>query len=118
MMTMVAMILRSDSLSFGWLYHLFNSAIIGGLFALMFGPLVRSYPTALGWGTLYGFGWWVLGGLILMPLFLGMPAFAPLADAAMRSSAAGSLLGHLVFGLALGPVFHALRQTRIELPVG
>jgi hypothetical protein len=32
MMAMVAKILRSDSLGVGWLYHLFNSAVIGAIF--------------------------------------------------------------------------------------
>ena len=32
MMGMVAQVVGSSSLAVGWLYHLFNSAVIGGLF--------------------------------------------------------------------------------------
>ena len=103
MMAMVAMILGSKSLAVGWLYHLFNSAVIGALFGLLFGRRARrGTGAALGWGAIYGLLWWVLGALILMPLFLGMPAFAPLIMPPMRMVALGSLMGHLLFGLILG----------------
>lgn len=105
MMAMVAMVVNSKSVLVGWLYHLFNSAVIGGLFGLLLGNLVRGYGSGLGWGALYGIVWWVLGALILMPLLLGMPALAPLQMQMMRPVAWGSLMGHLIFGLILGGVF-------------
>ena len=43
-----------------------------------------------------------------MPLFLGMPAFAPLVMAPMRPVAMGSLMGHLIFGVILGGEFAML----------
>jgi hypothetical protein len=48
------------------------------------------------------------GGLILMPLLLGMPAFAPLMMEMMRPVAMGSLMGHLLYGLILGGGFAML----------
>ena len=39
MMAMVAMVVGSTSIAVGWLYHLFNSAVIGALFAFF---LVRA----------------------------------------------------------------------------
>ncbi len=59
----------------------------------------------------YGVLWWVLGGLILMPVFLGMPTFAPLQMPMMRGVALGSLLGHVIFGVILGAGFVSLRRT-------
>ncbi len=102
MMAMVAQIVKSDSLAVGWLYHLFNSAVIGGIFGLLVGNRTLTYGTALQWGALYGVGWWILGGLVLMPLLLGMPAFAPLMMEPMRPVAMGSLMGHVVYGLIQG----------------
>lgn len=102
MMGMVAMVVRSQSLFVGWVYHLFNSAVIGAIFALLLGSQVRGYVSSVLLGLLYGFGWWILGGLVLMPLFLGMPALAPLAMVDMRPVAFGSLLGHVMYGLILG----------------
>ena len=64
------------------------------------------------WGALYGFVWWILGGLILMPALLGMSPFAPLMMAPMRPVAMGSLIGHLIYGLILGGVFPWLAPTQ------
>lgn len=105
MMMMVAKVVRSESLAVGWLYHLFNSAVIGAIFGWLFGDRARTWGAGLGWGALYGVAWWVVGAQILMPILLGMPAFAPLMMPPMRMVAMGSLLGHLIFGLILGATF-------------
>jgi uncharacterized membrane protein YagU involved in acid resistance len=105
LMGMVAMVVRSDSLLIGWLYHLFNSIVIGGCFGLLVGGYVTSYRAGLSWGALYGFGWWILGGLTLMPLLLGMPVFAPVLMEPMRPVALASLVGHLMYGVILGVSF-------------
>jgi uncharacterized membrane protein YagU involved in acid resistance len=111
MMSMVAMVVGSQSLVVGWLYHLFNSAVIGALFALLLGGRTHGFASGLGWGAAWGVLWWVLGALILMPILLDMPAFAPLRMPPMRPVAMGSLVGHLVYGLILGVVFVRLRAT-------
>ena len=117
MMGMVAKILGSTSLVVGWIYHLFNSAVIGGLFGFLLGQRAqRSTGAALRLGALYGLVWWVLGGLVLMPLFLGMPALAPLMMSAMRMVALGSLMGHVLFGLILGWAYVGLRARRRGTP--
>jgi len=108
MMAMVAMVVRSDSLAVGWLYHLFNSAVIGALFGAALGSRVHNVGSGIGWGAVWGFVWWTLGGLILMPLFLGMPAFAPVQMPPMRMVAMGSLIGHLIYGVITGFAFARL----------
>jgi hypothetical protein len=118
MMAMVAKVVGSTSLAIGWLYHLFNSAIIGGLFGWILGGKIGGFGSGLAWGAGYGLLWWVLGGLILMPIFLGMPAFAPLQMPMMRPVAFGSLMGHLMFGLILGAAFVPLRRTATPAPLG
>ena len=105
MMQMVAMVVRSDSLVAGWLYHLFNSAVIGALFGWLFGQRAQGYGAGLGWGAAYGVIWWILGAQILMPIFLGMPPFATLIMPEMRMVGLGSLMGHILFGLILGAAF-------------
>jgi hypothetical protein len=110
MMGMVAKVVHSDSMVVGWLYHLVNSAVIGAIFGWLFGGRSQKFGAGLGWGTLYGFVWWILGGLILMPLFLGMPPFAPVQMAPMRPVAMGSLVGHLIYGIILGGGFAGLKQ--------
>jgi len=110
MMAMVAKVVRSESIAIGWLYHLFNSAVIGAVFGWLPGNRVHGYGAGLGWGALYGGAWWILGALILMPMFLGMPAFAPLTMEMMRPVAMGSLIGHLIYGIILGASFVLLRH--------
>ena len=110
MMAMVAKVVRSDSMAAGWLYHLFNSAVIGAIFAWLLGGRSQNFVAGLGWGAAYGFAWWILGGLILMPLFRGMPAFAPLQMEPMRPVAMGSLVGHLIYGIILGGGFALLKR--------
>ena len=116
MMAMVAMVVRSHSLLVGWLYHLFNSAVIGAIFGWLLGNQVRGYASGLGWGAVYGFAWWILGALILMPILLGMPAFAPLRMPMMRPVAMGSLVGHLIFGLVLGAGYVWLSRRSSAAP--
>jgi hypothetical protein len=117
MMAMVAKVVGSTSLAVGWVYHLFNSAVIGGLFGWILGRRVHSYANAAGWGAGYGVAWWVLGGLILMPVFLGMPVLAPIRMATMRPVALGSLVGHVLFGVILGAAFLPFRGMVRHPPV-
>ncbi|MGH6927488.1 MAG: hypothetical protein ACREEV_04145 [Dongiaceae bacterium] len=102
---MVGQIVGSSTVGVGWLYHLFNSAVIGAIFGWLLGDRVHGYASALGWGAAYGFAWWIIGGLILMPILLGMPAFAPLMMPPMRMVGIGSLVGHLIYGSILGGAF-------------
>jgi len=110
MMAMVAKVVRSDSIAVGWLYHLFNSAVIGAIFGWLLGSRSQTFGAALGWGAGYGFAWWIVGGLLLMPVLLGMPPFAPLLMAPMRPVAMGSLVGHLIYGVILGAGFAMLTR--------
>ena len=57
MMAMVAQVVGSSSLAVGWVYHLFNSAVIGGIFGWLLGPKTADRTgraTVLGAG--YGIG--------------------------------------------------------------
>jgi hypothetical protein len=109
MMGMVAMVVGSQSLVVGWVYHLFNSAVIGALFGALVGARVGGYGSGATWGALWGIVWWVLGGLILMPIFIHLAPFAPLRLPPMRPVAWGSLAGHLIYGVILGAAFVRLR---------
>jgi uncharacterized membrane protein YagU involved in acid resistance len=107
---MVGQIVGSPTVGAGWLYHLFNSAVIGAIFGWVFvDRSAGGYRAVLGLGALYGLAWWIIGGLVLMPLMLGMPAFAPLTMPPMRTVALGSFAGHLVYGLILGIAYVMLR---------
>ena len=93
---MVGQIVGSPRIGIGWVSHLFISVLIGAIFGWLVGDRVRGYASALGWGAGYGFVWWILSGLILMPVLLGMSAFAPLMMPPMRTVTMSSLVGHLI----------------------
>ena len=105
MMAMVAMVVRSSSIAVGWIYHLFNSLVIGAIFAWLLGTRATTVGSGLAWGALYGVVWWIIGGQVLMPMALGMAPFASLMMAPMRMVAVGSLIGHIIYGLILGGLF-------------
>lgn len=101
MMPMVAQLIGSEAVGVGWLVHLFNSALFGAIFAVLFGRWAQSFGPAIGIGLGYGILWWVLGALVIMPVWLGMSEmiFQVGQDQWL------SLMGHLVYGLLLGVVY-------------
>jgi hypothetical protein len=105
---MIGKIVGVENVVGGWLYHLFNSAVIGAIFGLGVYTLRArlSYGTGAVWGAIYGMIWWVLGGLVLMPLMLGMSnmVFNINGDSLM------SLMGHVIFGVVTGLAFVLTRN--------
>lgn len=101
MLTQVAMLVGSTSPGVGVAVHLILSAGIGGLFALLI-PFARVWPL-LGAGVVYGAIWWVLGPLLLMPAWLGMPIMQ------LSPTAVQSLMGHLIFGIVTALLLFWLR---------
>src|SRR5215213_8549951 len=114
MLPMVAMVVGSKSAVVGFLYHMFNSVVIGALFGLIVGSLSRTYAKGAVFGLLYGVVWWVLGPMILMPLLLGMGSegIASRFGAAFSAPMLMSLLGHLIYGVLTGLVYVAYATSR------
>jgi hypothetical protein len=83
---------------------------IGVSYGLLFRRLGQDVTCALGWGLSYGFLWWVLGPLTLLPALLGGD---PEWTAAAAGGSMSALAGHLVYGGCLGVGFHLL-----EAPFG
>ena len=105
MIEMIGGLVGQETAAVGWAVHLGISALFGLVYAVTFGVLSSSWGRAVGFGAVYGVIWWVLGALLIMPAWMGMPV---LQVGAMQIQ---SLIGHLVFGVALGVVFQALAQT-------
>lgn len=102
MLPMVASVVGSNSALIGFLYHMFNSVVIGAIFGLLLGAQSRTYRLGAALGLLYGAIWWVLGPIILMPLLLGMALHF---GAAFTPPMLMSLVGHLLYGLVTGLVY-------------
>jgi uncharacterized membrane protein YagU involved in acid resistance len=104
-MPMVGDLVSDPSLGLGWLVHLFNSALFGAIFALLFSRWVARLGPALGLGLLYGIAWWILGALVIMPAWLGMNEMIFQVGANQW----WSLAGHLLYGLLLGALYVLIR---------
>ena len=72
MLPMIGQMVGQPSALAGFAVHMVNSAIIGAGFAVVFGRTVDGLGSGMTTGMLYGIGWWLLGPLTLMPLFMGM----------------------------------------------
>jgi hypothetical protein len=106
MMAMIGSLVGVPSL--GWGVHLVFSAFIGAGFGLVFGRLLSGWGVALGLGLAYGFIWWVLGPLLIMPTWVGMGLAI---RGALQPSNLMSLVGHLVFGAVTGLVYLAIARS-------
>lgn len=101
----VARMVGSDSGSVGLLVHLVVSAVIGVSYAVLFRRQSFDVLSGVGWGVSYGFFWWVLGDLTLLPVLSGSPV---VWDPATLAREFPSLVGHLAYGAALGSVYYRL----------
>jgi uncharacterized membrane protein YagU involved in acid resistance len=109
---MVGMLVGVESAAVGFLVHLANSAVIGAIFGVLAWGLADRVAPVLGAGLVYGVIWWVLGALILMPLWLSVTADPMMRDMifVVGTDQWMSLLGHVIFGLITAGVLFGLRR--------
>lgn len=106
MLPMVGMLAGSESALVGFAIHMLISAAIGasyGVFVSLAGltPAYAVLP-GVGIGAAYGFVWWILGPLVIMPTMMGM---GPELGSALTQINIMSLMGHLIYGALLGVAF-------------
>ena len=99
MLPMIAGLVGSDNGGVGFIVHLVISAIIGGGFGLVLGSLATTLGQGALWGLIYGFVWWILGPLLIMPTMMGM---GPQFGMALTPPMMMSLVGHLIYGVLTG----------------
>ena len=103
----VAQLVGSGSNATGFFVHLGISSLIGASYGLLFHDEATDDASALGWGATYGLIWWFVGALTLFPVLLHGP-FVWTTQAAVAQFP--SLVGHLVYGVALGLTFRYLER--------
>ncbi|MBI3943799.1 MAG: hypothetical protein HY326_12355 [Chloroflexi bacterium] len=101
----VASLIGSSSVVAGFIVHLIISDLIGASYGLLFRRQSYDFGSALGWGVSYGFFWWLLGPLTLLPILLGV---TPNWSIAIAAGLTASLIGHLGYGAALGIVYYVM----------
>lgn len=104
MLSVIAGLAGQDSVGVGWVVHLAIAALFGLGYAVTLGNASTSWGRGLGLGAVYGVIWWVLGALLIMPAWMGMPVLQ------VGQPQLLSLVGHIVYGLALGSVFQAMTR--------
>ena len=97
----------------GWFVHLGISATIGVSFSILLGWLITGRTSSLAIGTIYGTAWWFLGPLTLMPLFMGM-GFGVNWNLTAAQNMLPSLLGHMVFGVAMGFTYDLVLRQLVQ----
>lgn len=93
----------------GFFTHLFISIFMGVVFALFFYKRVRGRLFGVVWGLLYGFFWWILGSVVIMPLLQGKPIEIQWTNLPL-SGQTPSLFGHIIYGTLLGYIYGWLRR--------
>lgn len=101
----VAGLVGAHSPVVGLLVHLGIAQLIGVTYAVLFRRRSFDLASGIGWGVSYGFLWWVLGDLTLLPVLTGTP---PHWSATGIAAEFPSLVGHLGYGAALGAVYYRL----------
>jgi hypothetical protein len=100
----------TESVVISWFFHIFDSVIMGAIFGAVIGTRISGYKDGLKYGALCGLAWWILGGIFLMPIFLGLSVFSPQTLEPIQAVGFHSLIGHILFGLIFGAVFVALHM--------
>jgi len=101
---MIAQMVGSNNVGIGIILHLLISATFGIGYALI-GRKFSSRPLVS--GMLYGALVWIVGGLVLMPLFLKMPEMV----FQIGSMQWWSLLGHELYGITTALIFAGLKNN-------
>lgn len=101
---------HTQSLAAGFLAYPVYGLLLGALFGWLIGSRALEVVSGLALGGLYGFAWWMLTGLVLIPADLGAVPFSGAAVALMLPSAVPLLAGHVVYGMVLGAVFALLTR--------
>lgn len=103
----IARIAGMQGAAAGLVVHLVIAQFIGVSYAVFFRRRSFDLASGIGWGMSYGFLWWVLGGLTLLPILTGA---VPQWSAAGVAAAFPSLVGHLGYGAVLGAVYYLLES--------
>ena len=111
MLPMIGNMVGLPSAWVGFFVHMVISATVGGSFALVLNA--SGLRGGVESGLVYGFAWWILGPLTLMPFFMGMGLGVNWNVAAM-GQAMPSLMGHLIFGVILGVAYRWLQNRAGE----
>ncbi len=100
----VALLVADESTALGWTTLLVITGVLGLVYGLTFGRLPHTWLRGAGYGLAHGVIWWILGVLLIMPLWVGYP-IGTFGEATWFN-----LLGYVLYGLVTGLVTAAVAQ--------
>ncbi|WP_447007931.1 hypothetical protein ACRAKI_16280 [Saccharothrix isguenensis] len=111
MLPLVGMLIGVDNAVVGFLVHLVISAVVGGLFGVLSGRFADKTVPVFAASALFGVVWWLVGALIVMPLWLSVTADPAMGDMVfvIGTQQWVSLFGHVIFGWTMGATLLAIR---------
>ncbi len=102
---LIAGIVNSNSQITGTILHYLIAIFIGMSFGLLFQRDVYRSGSSLSWGVAYGILWWFLGSITLLPLLTDQRVDWSITHISLQF---GTLVGHIVYGAALGLTYALL----------
>lgn len=100
----IAQLVGSSSVGVGFIVQWVISVIVAVAFVVLLGARITSMSSAIVWGLLYGAAWWILGPLVIMPLWLGADML-PIGNLTAVVQSWPKLLMHLVYGGLVGAIY-------------
>lgn len=106
--------LGEPSIAIGWAAHMVHSVIFGAVFGMatevdpLHSWMEESLPTATAVGIGFAMVLYLVNIMFIWPFWLGTVGFEPAMSWSIPYTPVKPVLGHLVFGVILGSVFHLL----------
>ena len=104
-MRLVAGAVHTASVPLAWLAYLVYAALIGAAFGWLLARQRVGGGSGVVWGALYGGFWWIVSGLVVIPLLHAVGPLTPGAVDLVRPAAMPWFAAMLVDGAVLGGVY-------------
>lgn len=109
---LLAGFMGSESVGVGYTLHIIVAIVIGAIYGLLFRTESQNLGPSLIRGLVYGFVWWIVGSLTILPILSGDSILWTL-EAAQETY--GGLIGHLMYGVVLAFVYALISRLHAIL---
>jgi hypothetical protein len=102
----------------GWIAYLVYTALLGAIFGWLLASQEVGEGSGIVWGALYGGVWWIVSGLVIIPVLHGVGPLTPAAVDLIRGASFPWFAAMVVDGAFTGGIYavavHQRRLTEIE----
>jgi len=111
-MGLVAGAVRTTRAPLAWAAYLVFTVLIGMAFGWALARQDVGGASGVVWGVLYGGGWWIVSGLVVIPMLYGVGPLTPAAVDVIRNASLPWFAAMLLDGGVLGGVYGLLSRRR------